>query len=128
MSQQALDMRQRAEDTANTLAEWENIGKLLIQLTTDVTKDFEKISVLVRNQTEETKTLKSRQAISGAFQAISLVILFLWLVTLMVRAIIRCVTKKQEARQKQMLEMMEKSLQERKTKRRAAAKPGPSDK
>ena len=72
--------------------------------------------------------LKSRQAISGAFQAISLVILCLWLVTLLVRAIFRCVTEKQEARQEEMVEMMERSLQERKSKRRAAAKPGPSDK
>ena len=113
---------------ADFLAEVENIGKSLIQHATDSTKDFEKISVLVRNQTEETNTLKSRQAISGAFQAISLVILFLWLVTLMVRAIIRCVAEKQEARQEEMVEMMERSLQERKTKRRAAAKPVPSDK
>ena len=84
--------------------------------------------MLVKNQTREIKTLESRQAISGAFQAISLTILFLWLVTLMIRAIIRCVAKKQEARQEQMLEMMEKSLQERKSKRKAAAKPVPSDK
>ena len=102
----------------------QDVGKWLVL----IAKDIEKVSVLVRNQTREKKTLESRQAISGAFQAKSLIILFLWLVTLTVRAIIRCVTKKQEARQEEMLKMMEKSLQERKTKRRAAAKPVPSDK
>ena len=113
---------------ADFLGEVENIGKLLIQHATDSTKDFEKISVLARNQTEEIMMLKSRQTISGAFQAISLVILCLWLVTLLVRAIFRCVTEKQEARQEEMVEMLERSLQERKSKRRAMAKPGPSDK
>ena len=102
----------------------QNVGKWIVL----IAKDIDKISALVRNQTEEIKTLKSRQAISGAFQAKSLVILCLWLITLLVRAIIQCVTEKQEARQEEMVEMMERSLQERKTKRRAAAKPGPSDK
>ena len=108
--------------------EVENIGKSLVQLVTDSTKNFGEMSALRRNQTEEIKMLKSRQAISGAFQAISLVILCLWLVTLLVRAIIRCVTEKQQATLEEMVEMMERSLQERKSKRRAMAKPGPSDK
>ena len=102
----------------------QNVGKWIVQLAIDIAKDIDKISALVRNQTEEIKTLKSRQAISGAFQAISLVILCLWLLTLLVRAIFRCVTEKQE----EMVEILERSLQERKSKRRAMAKPGPSDK
>ena len=102
-------------------------GDLGVAMTT-LSRKLDKLTILQQNTTSELETLRSRQAVSGGLQAISLTILFLWLVTLMVRAIIRCVAKKQEARQEEMLEMMEKSLQERKTKRRAAAKPVPSDK
>ena len=47
------------------LEEVENIGKSLVQLVTDSTKNFGEMSALGRNQTEEIKMLKSRQAISG---------------------------------------------------------------
>ena len=84
------------------------------------------ISELVANQTAQIDTLKSRQAISGAFQAISLVILVLWLMTLATRAIYECITKKvqadQEEKQQEMIEMLEASLARRKAKRRATAK------
>ena len=104
------------------LEEVENIGKSLVQLVTDSTKNFGEMSALGRNQTEEIKMLKSRQAISGAFQAISLVILVLWLLALAVKAIWVCVTKKQQANQEEMVEMLEASLARRKAKRRAMGK------
>ena len=102
----------------------QDLGKYLVM----ISEQIQQTSELVINQTSEVKTLGSRQAVSGGFQAISLTVLFLYLGILMIRAIIRCVAKKQEAKQEQMLEMMEMSLQERKSKRRAAAKPVPSDK
>ena len=94
-------MSQEAQDTAQDTAKvWvETIGRSLIQLTTDVAKDFERISVLIGNQTQEINTLKARQAVASIAQAISIIILCLWLLTLLVRAIFRCVTEKQEARQ-----------------------------
>ena len=106
----------------------QNVGKWLIQVVIDITKEVEKTSVLIGNQTEEIQRIERMQRISGAFQGLSLVILCLWLLTLLVRAIFRCVTEKQEARQEEMVDMLERSLQERKSKRRAMAKPGPSDK
>ena len=60
---------------------------------------LQSISELVANQTAQIDTLKSRQAISGAFQAISLVILVLWLMTLAIRALYECITKKVQADQ-----------------------------
>ena len=110
------------------LNEVENICKSLVQLVADSTKNFGEMSAQGRNQTQEINTLKARQAVASIAQAISLVILCLWLLTLLVRAIFRCVTEKHEARQEEMVEMLERSLQERKSKRRAMVKPGPSDK
>ena len=95
---------------------------------TTVAGQMNQYIALMQNNTVQLKTLSSRQAISGGFQAVSLTVLFLYLGILMIRAIIRCVAKKQEAKQEQMLEMMERSLQERKSKRKAAAKPVPTDK
>ena len=90
------------------------------------TEGFQRISELVANQTAQIDTLKSRQAVSGAFQAISLVILVLWLMTLATRAIYECITKKvqadQEEKHQEMIEMLEASLARRKAKRRATAK------
>ena len=87
---------------------------------------LQSISELVANQTAQIDTLKSRQAISGAFQAISLVILVLWLMTLAIRALYECITKKvqadQEEKHQEMIEMLEASLARRKAKRRATAK------
>ena len=84
------------------------------------------LSELVANQTAQIDTLKSRQAISGAFQAISLVILVLWLMTLAIKALYECITKKvqadQEEKHQEMIEMLEASLARRKAKRRATAK------
>ena len=110
------------------LDEVTNIGRSLVQLVADSTKNFGEMSAQGRNQTQEINTLKARQAVASIAQAISLVILCLWLLTLLVRAIFRCVTEKQEARQEEMVEMLERSLQERKSKRKTMAKPGPSDK
>ena len=87
---------------------------------TTVAGQMNQYIALMQNNTVQLKTLSSCQAISGGFQAVSLTVLFLYLGILMIRAIIRCVAKKQEAKQEQMLEMMERSLQERKSKRKLA--------
>ena len=77
-------------------------------------------------QAAQIDTLKGRQAISGAFQAISLVILVLWLMTLAGKAFYECCVKKveqqQEEKHQEMVEMLEASLARRKAKRRATAK------
>ena len=87
------------------------------------------VSELIANQTalidtleSRIDTLKSRQAVSGAFQAVSLAILVLWLVALATRAAYKCITKKQQADQEEMVEMLEASLARRKAKRRAMGK------
>ena len=78
------------------------------------------------NQTEALETLKGRQAISGAFQAISLVILVLWIMMLAGKALYECCVKKveqqQEEKHQEMIQMLESSLARRKAKRRATAK------
>ena len=87
---------------------------------------FQGFSELIANQTTVIDTLKSRQAVSGAFQAVSLAIIFLWLMALATRAIYECITKKvqadQEEKQQEMIKMLEASLARRKAKRRATAK------
>ena len=87
---------------------------------------FQGFSELIANQTTVIDTLKSRQAVSGAFQAVSLAIIFLWLMALATRAIYECITKKvqadQEEKHQEMIEMLEASLARRKAKRRATAK------
>ena len=87
---------------------------------------FQRISELVANQTAQLDTLKGRQAISGAFQAISLVILVLWIMMLAGKALYECCVKKveqqQEEKHQEMIEMLEASLARRKAKRRATAK------
>ena len=78
------------------------------------------------NQTEALETLKGRQAISGAFQAISLVILVLWIMMLAGKALYECCVKKveqqKEEKHQEMIQMLESSLARRKAKRRATAK------
>ena len=86
------------------------------------------VSALIANHTSTLSTLKGRQAVASAAQATSLIILVLWLLTLAVRAAVRCITEKQEAKQEELVEMMERSLNERRSKRKAAARPSPADK
>ena len=82
--------------------------------------------LIAGNQTEALETLKGRQAISGAFQAISLVILVLWIMMLAGKALYECCVKKveqqQEEKHQEMIQMLESSLARRKAKRRATAK------
>ena len=94
-----------------------------------VAAGFGRVSVLIVNQTQQTQeinqeisTLKNRQAVSGAFQAVSLIILVLWLMALATRAVYKCITKKVQADQEEMVEMLEASLARRKAKRRATGK------
>ena len=110
-------MSQVAQDTAQDTAKvWvETIGRSLIQLTAGVAEGFNKTSVLI-------DTLKNRQAVASIAQALSLTIIVLWLVFLAARSIWVCVTKKQQADQEEMVEMLEASLARRKAKRRAIGK------
>ena len=103
-------------------ADQRRIGDNLDEHIAGVAENFERVSVLIANQTAIIEQLKACQAISGAFQAISLVILVLWLLALAVKAIWVCVTKKQQANQEEMVEMLEASLARRKAKRRAMGK------
>ena len=99
---------------------------VIVASLSSLAEGLQSINELVANQTAQIDTLKSRQAISGAFQAISLVILVLWLMTLAIRALYECITKKvqadQEEKHQEMIEMLEASLARRKAKRRATAK------
>ena len=118
----------------NLTTRWVRLNSdFLSELQGSVAAGFGSVSELIANQTAridtlegQIDTLKSRQAVSGAFQAISLVILVLWLMTLATRAIYECITKKvqadQEEKQQEMIEMLEASLARRKAKRRATAK------
>ena len=94
----------------------ETVGTLqgaLSRAMTTLSRKLDQLTILQQNTTSELKTLRSRQAVSAGFQAISLTILFLYLGLLMIRAIIRYAAKKQEAKNEQMVEMM-------KSKRKAA--------
>ena len=77
-------------------------------------------------QAEALETLKGRQAISGAFQAISLVILVLWIMMLAGKALCALCVKKveqhKEEKHQEMIEILESALAKRKAKRRATAK------
>ena len=77
-------------------ADQRRIGDNLDKHIADVAENFERLAVLIANQTAMIDTLKNRQAVSGAFQAVSLAILILWLIALATRAIWECVTKKQQ--------------------------------
>ena len=87
---------------------------------------LQSISELVANQTAQIDTLKSRQAISGGLQAISLTILVLWIMMLVGRQCWQCCVKKveqhEEEKHQEMVEMLESALAKRKAKRRATAK------
>ena len=92
--------------------------------------DIRELIAGLANQTalhaEALETLKGRQAVSGAFQAISLVILVLWIMMLAGKALYECCVKKveqqQEEKHQEMIQMLESSLARRKAKRRATAK------
>ena len=101
-------------------------GRTVCEMVNDATREIfeglQRVSELLVNQTAMIDTLKSRQAVSGAFQAVSLAILVLWLMALATRAVYKCITKKQQADQEEMVEMLEASLARRKAKRRAMGK------
>ena len=103
-------------------ADQRRIGDNLDKHIAAVAENFNNLFVLIGNQSAIIEQLKARQAVSGAFQAVSLAILILWLIALAIRAIWVCVTKKQQANQEEMVEMLEASLARRKAKRRAMGK------
>ena len=98
-----------------------------VELTAGVVEGFKKVRALIATQTAMIDTLKNRQAVASIAQALSLTIIVLWLVFLAARAIWVCVTKKQQANQEEMVEMLEASLARRKAKRRAMVKPEPTN-
>ena len=104
------------------------LPRAVVELNAGVAEGFEMVSALIANHTSTLSTLKGRQAVASAAQATSLIILVLWLLTLAVRAAVRCITEKQEAKQEELVEMMERSLNERRSKKKAAARPSPADK
>ena len=114
------------------LAQWDMIEELQASLTEGLqgiyepSEGFQSISELVANQTAQIDTLKSRQAISGGLQAISLTILVLWIMMLAGKALCALCVKKveqhEEEKHQEMIEMLESALAKRKAKRRATAK------
>ena len=113
---------------ASRLAFSRTLPRAVAELNEGVAEGFQMVSALIANHTSTLSTLKGRQAVASAAQATSLIILVLWLLTLAVRAAVRCITEKQEAKQEELVEMMERSLNERRSKRKAAARPSPADK
>ena len=103
-------------------ADQRRIGDNLHKHIAKYTRNFERLQVLIANQTAMIDTLKNRQAVASIAQALSLTIIVLWLVFLAARAIWVCVTKKQQANQEEMVEMLEASLARRKAKRTAMRK------
>ena len=108
-------------------ADQRRIGDNLDEHIAGVAENFERVSVLIGNQTAIIEQLKARQAVASIAQATSLIIMLLWLIFLAAKAIWVCVTKKQQANQEEMVEMLEASLARRKAKRRAMVKPEPTN-
>ena len=108
-------------------ADQRRIGDHLDKHIASVAENFERLSVLIGNQTAIIEQLKARQAVASIAQATSLIIMLLWLIFIAAKAIFRCVTEKQQANQEEMVKMLEASLARRKAKRRAMVKPEPTN-
>ena len=84
--------------------------------------------LVIRNQTSELNMLRSRQSVSAGLQALSFAVMFIYIAVWVISAVIKCVAKKQEAMMEEQIELLERNLQERRSKRKAAAKAVPMDK
>ena len=72
-------------------------------------------------QAEELKTLKGRQAASAALQVIQFLLFAGYLITLAVNYVVKKCKKHSNKRGEETVELLEQKLQERKSRRRAAA-------
>ena len=72
-------------------------------------------------QAEELKTLKGRQAASAALQVIQFLLFAGYLITLAVNYVVKKCKKHSKKRGEETVELLEQKLQERKSRRRAAA-------
>ena len=90
---------------------------------------FSALSVFIEAQHKETQealqTLRGRQAVAAAISVTQLLIVIAYLVVSGLMYVIKCVKEKQAIQLEENLLQMENRLQERKTKRRSAAKPSP---
>ena len=97
----------------------------VIQNNTDAIK-------LVNNTTSEIlallNTLKGRQAASAALQVVQFFLFVGYLLTLSVLYAVKKCKKHRKRQVEAEVKLMEQKLQERKAKRKAAARPSPADK
>ena len=74
---------------------------------------------------EENETLRKRQAAAAAISVSQLLIVIIYLLMIGVSYLVKCFKKQQEKQLVENLELMESRLQERKNKRRSAARSSP---
>ena len=74
---------------------------------------------------EENETLRKRQAAAAAISVAQLLIFLAYLGTIGISYLVKCFKKQQEKQLVENLELMESRLQERKNKRRSAARSSP---
>ena len=74
---------------------------------------------------EENKTLRNRQAAAAAISVTQLLIVIIYLLVIGVSYLVKCFKEQQEKQLVENLELMESRLQERKNKRRSAARSSP---
>ena len=89
---------------------------------------FQRISELVANQTAQIDTLKGRQAASAALQVIQFLLFAGYLITLAVNYVVRKCKKYRKKKGEEEVELLEQRLQDRKSRRRAAARQSSADK
>ena len=77
---------------------------------------------------EELDTLKGQQAASAALQVAQFFLFVSYLLTLSVLYVVKKCKKHRKRQVEEEVELMEQKLQERKAKRKAAARPSPADK
>ena len=130
-------------------ADQRRIGDNLDKHITDVAENFESLTVLIANRparsvggrtvceavhnatraiSEELNTLKGRQAASAALQVAQFFLFVGYLLTLAVLYVVKKCKKHRKRQVEEEVELMEQKLQERKAKRKAAARPSPADK
>ena len=74
---------------------------------------------------EENETLRKRQAAAAAISVTQLLIVIIYLLVIGVSYLVKCFKEQQEKKLVESLELMESRLQERKNKRRSAARSSP---
>ena len=74
---------------------------------------------------EDLQTVKGRQAVAAAISVSQLLIVIIYLLVIGVSYLVKCFKKQQEKQLVENLELMESRLQERKNKRRLAARSSP---